>query len=175
MTDEEKKSDELRQMIITCAPSQHWSSRTPFDRNRRLWCSFAVRTEATGPWGTSNPLNFFFAGDTGLPPKFPLHQQIGDLGAVFGHCDPYQMVHRLGPDDIHGAAGGSWVWIVEVLPGPALTAVLIGARSGVVRIQMMRSVVGEIVIVCQIIVLIPLLGNNVTIRYRAGATDIVSA
>ena len=93
MTDEEKKSDELRQMIITCAPSQHWSSRTPFDRNRRLWCSFAVRTEEVGPWGTPNPLNFFFAGDTGLPPKFPLHQQIGD---------------RLGPFDLSAIPIGAY-------------------------------------------------------------------
>ena len=85
--------DELHQMTITCTPSQHWSSRTPFDRNRRLWCSFAVRTEETGPWGTSNPLNFFFAGDTGLPPKFPLHQQIGD---------------RLGPFDLSAIPIGAY-------------------------------------------------------------------
>ena len=85
--------DEILQMTITCTPSQHWSSRSPFDRNRRLWCSFAVRTEETGPWGTSNPLNFFFAGDTGLPPKFPLHQQIGD---------------RLGPFDLSAIPIGAY-------------------------------------------------------------------
>lgn len=92
-TSDDGNLDELHQMTITCTPSQHWSSRTPFDRNRRLWCSFAVRTEETGPWGKSNPLNFFFAGDTGLPPKFPLHQQIGD---------------RLGPFDLSAIPIGAY-------------------------------------------------------------------
>ena len=85
MTDEGTRAGEHREMLITCTPSQHWSSRTPFDRNRRLWCSFAVRTEESGARNAPNPLNFFFAGDTGLPPNFPLHQQIGD------RCGPFDL------------------------------------------------------------------------------------
>eukprot|EP00563_Minutocellus_polymorphus_P001671 CAMPEP_0181042854 /NCGR_PEP_ID=MMETSP1070-20121207/12382_1 /TAXON_ID=265543 /ORGANISM="Minutocellus polymorphus, Strain NH13" /LENGTH=769 /DNA_ID=CAMNT_0023121115 /DNA_START=36 /DNA_END=2345 /DNA_ORIENTATION=+ len=85
MIDDGAQAGEHREMLITCTPSQHWSSRTPFDRNRRLWCSFAVRTEETGTRAASSPLNFFFAGDTGLPPNFPLHQQIGD------RCGPFDL------------------------------------------------------------------------------------
>ena len=29
---------------VTCAPAQHWGCRNPFDRNIRLWCSWAVET-----------------------------------------------------------------------------------------------------------------------------------
>ena len=74
------------ELVITCAPAQHWCSRTPFDRNRRLWCSFAVHaTPATTLDSKSQTHSFYFAGDTGLPPEFPLHHQIGD---------------RLGPFDL---------------------------------------------------------------------------
>uniref|UniRef100_A0A6U3TFJ6 Metallo-beta-lactamase domain-containing protein n=1 Tax=Ditylum brightwellii TaxID=49249 RepID=A0A6U3TFJ6_9STRA len=88
-----QNSDEnkLVEMVITCAPAQHWCSRSPFDRNQRLWCSWAVKTTVTNPSTstktsssltssstTPSPLNFYFAGDTGLPQAFPLHRQIGD-------------------------------------------------------------------------------------------------
>jgi N-acyl-phosphatidylethanolamine-hydrolysing phospholipase D len=59
---------------LTCCPAQHWASRTFFDRNFRLWCSFAIFF----PHGT-----FFFGGDTALPSDFPLFEQISDyVGAV---------------------------------------------------------------------------------------------
>ena len=104
----------LESALITCAPSQHWCGRTPFDRNRRLWCSWAVQTnvnttnDLTSSHGKS--LNFYFSGDTGLPPVFPLHQQIGerlgpfDLAAIpigayapsffmsDSHCNPHEAV-----------------------------------------------------------------------------------
>ena len=83
-------------LLITCAPAQHWCSRTPFDRNRRLWCSFAVH--ATPSTSSSNALSpkthsFYFAGDTGLPPEFPLHDMIGD---------------RLGPFDLAAIPIGAY-------------------------------------------------------------------
>ncbi|KAL7530269.1 hypothetical protein ACHAWF_003313 [Thalassiosira exigua] len=80
------------ELLITCAPAQHWCSRTPFDRNRRLWCSFAVQaTPHSDP--TARPHSFYFAGDTGLPPEFPLHRQIGD---------------RLGPFDLSAIPIGAY-------------------------------------------------------------------
>lgn len=81
------------ELVVTCAPAQHWCSRSPFDRNRRLWCSFAVH--ATPAYSQSSPQThaFYFAGDTGLPPEFPLHQQIGD---------------RLGPFDISAIPIGAY-------------------------------------------------------------------
>lgn len=90
---QEEEKDEL---LITCAPAQHWCSRTPFDRNKRLWCSFAVHATtahvATEPGqqrrtpGSPRTYSFFFAGDTGLPSEFPLHHQIGDRLGPFDLC-----------------------------------------------------------------------------------------
>lgn len=54
---------------LTCCPAQHWASRTFFDRNFRLWCSFCLFL----PRGT-----FYFGGDSALPPEFPLFEQISE-------------------------------------------------------------------------------------------------
>lgn len=32
-------------LAITCVPSQHWSMRTPWDRNRRLWGGFVYESD----------------------------------------------------------------------------------------------------------------------------------
>lgn len=67
-------------LTITCCPASHWASRTMFDRNHRLWCSFAVES----------PLyRLFFCGDTGYPDTFPLFRQIADaLGPFDLSCIP---------------------------------------------------------------------------------------
>ncbi len=46
-------------MWITAVPAQHFSGRTPFDRDKTLWCGFMLQTE---------PLSIYFAGDTGKGP-----------------------------------------------------------------------------------------------------------
>ena len=46
---------------ITCVPAQHFSARTPWDRNRSLWCGFVVR---------SGGMTIYFAGDSGYSPQF---------------------------------------------------------------------------------------------------------
>jgi L-ascorbate metabolism protein UlaG (beta-lactamase superfamily) len=46
---------------ITATPAQHFSARTPFDRNRALWGGFIV-------WAGDQPL--YFAGDTGYASLF---------------------------------------------------------------------------------------------------------
>ena len=85
---------EKNQLIITCAPAQHWCSRSPFDRNKRLWCSFSVRaTPAPSHKQGARTHSFYFAGDTGLPHEFPLHHQIGD---------------RLGPFDLSAIPIGAY-------------------------------------------------------------------
>lgn len=47
---------------ITCLPAQHWTARTPFSRNRRLWSSWSVRTPAG---------SVYFGGDSGWFPGYP--------------------------------------------------------------------------------------------------------
>jgi L-ascorbate metabolism protein UlaG (beta-lactamase superfamily) len=46
---------------VTCVPAQHFSARTPFDRNRTLWCGFVLRTATE---------TVYFAGDSGYGPHF---------------------------------------------------------------------------------------------------------
>jgi N-acyl-phosphatidylethanolamine-hydrolysing phospholipase D len=107
-------------LTLTCAPAQHWCSRTPFDRNTRLWCSWAIHSTLAARDGDLERQNdgsfksFYFAGDTGYPEIFPLHQQIGDLLGPFdlsaipigaykprffmhdSHCDPHEalQIHK---------------------------------------------------------------------------------
>ena len=81
---------------IACTPARHFSARTPFDRNRTLWCGFAVRTSAA---------RFFYAGDTGLHPEFA---RIGERFGPFvisaipiGAYEPRWFMHpvHMNPDD----------------------------------------------------------------------------
>ena len=46
---------------MTAVPARHFSSRSPFDRDRTLWCGYVV----TGPSGS-----VYFAGDTGWGSHF---------------------------------------------------------------------------------------------------------
>jgi L-ascorbate metabolism protein UlaG (beta-lactamase superfamily) len=50
---------------VTCVPAQHFSARTPWDRDRTLWAGFVVE---------SGGAVVYFAGDTGYAPVF---EQIG--------------------------------------------------------------------------------------------------
>ncbi len=49
------------EVTVTLVPAQHFSARTPWDRNRTLWGAFIL----SGPAG-----NLFHAGDTGYGPHF---------------------------------------------------------------------------------------------------------
>jgi N-acyl-phosphatidylethanolamine-hydrolysing phospholipase D len=59
-------------LTLTATPAQHFSARTPLDRNRTLWCGWVV--EAAGR-------RVFFAGDTGYHPAF------GDIARSLGPFD----------------------------------------------------------------------------------------
>ena len=56
---EEARFGRLR---VTYVPAQHFSARTPWDRNRSLWGGFVVEAEDGG--------RVYFAGDSGLVPAF---------------------------------------------------------------------------------------------------------
>jgi len=92
-----------RRVRITCVPAQHFSARTPFDRNKSLWAGFVIDT-ASGP--------VYFAGDTGFGPFFqeirdrfgPMRLSLLPIGAYLPrwfmgpqHIDPQQAVdvHRI--------------------------------------------------------------------------------
>jgi L-ascorbate metabolism protein UlaG (beta-lactamase superfamily) len=55
------QSADWRGLPIHCVPAQHFASRTPFDRNRTLWCGWAVNARG----GT-----IYFGGDTGFGDLF---------------------------------------------------------------------------------------------------------
>jgi N-acyl-phosphatidylethanolamine-hydrolysing phospholipase D len=56
-------------IAITALPAVHFSSRTPFDRNRTLWCGFGIR---------SSGHHLHFAGDTGWGAVFePVGRRFG--------------------------------------------------------------------------------------------------
>jgi N-acyl-phosphatidylethanolamine-hydrolysing phospholipase D len=55
-------------------PAQHWTSRTPFDRQRRLWASWFL-------WAEGGP-RVYFAGDSGY---FDGYREIGE------RCGPFDL------------------------------------------------------------------------------------
>jgi N-acyl-phosphatidylethanolamine-hydrolysing phospholipase D len=59
------QSTNLGPLKLTSVPAQHFSMRTPFDRNRSLWCGWVIETPA-GP--------VYFAGCSGYSTDF---QKIG--------------------------------------------------------------------------------------------------
>ena len=67
----------VKGLTVVCLPTQHWSARTLWDQNRRLWAGWAV---------LGRERRFYFAGDTGY--YAPIFQEIGrrlgpfDLGAI---------------------------------------------------------------------------------------------
>ena len=66
------QSIELGAVRLTMGPAQHFSARTPFDRNRTLWGSFVIE----GDWP-----RVFFAADTGYWRHFE------EVRARFGAID----------------------------------------------------------------------------------------
>jgi L-ascorbate metabolism protein UlaG (beta-lactamase superfamily) len=57
---------------ITCVPAQHFSARTPWDRDKTLWCGYVVQLDG---------ITLYFAGDSGYGPHF------GEIGARFPSID----------------------------------------------------------------------------------------
>ncbi|HSG82445.1 MAG TPA: MBL fold metallo-hydrolase [Gemmatimonadota bacterium] len=96
---------------VTCTPAQHFSARTALDRNKTLWCGWAL---------ASGERRVFFAGDTGYHPKFgEIGERLGPFDVALlpvGAYEPrwfMQPVH-MNPEeavqayrDVTGQAGGS--------------------------------------------------------------------
>ncbi len=72
----------LRGLEVTCLPVQHWSNRTPWDKDHRLWSGWAL---------AGRDKRLFFAGDTGYYDGFR------EIGA------------RLGPFDLAAISIGAYL------------------------------------------------------------------
>ena len=74
----------LGDLTITALPAQHWTSRTPWDRQDKLWASWAITT----PGGRK----VYFGGDSGYFPGYPeIGERAGPFDAVLlpiGAYDP---------------------------------------------------------------------------------------
>jgi L-ascorbate metabolism protein UlaG (beta-lactamase superfamily) len=58
-------------LAVTCLPAVHFSGRGPFDRNRTLWCSFALASGSRKVW---------FGGDTAPGAVF---REVGERAGPF--------------------------------------------------------------------------------------------
>jgi L-ascorbate metabolism protein UlaG (beta-lactamase superfamily) len=65
---------EVRGLGITATPARHFSGRTPWDRNKSLWCGYAL---------VMGERRVLFAGDSAYHPAF------GEIGA---QCGPFDLV-----------------------------------------------------------------------------------
>jgi N-acyl-phosphatidylethanolamine-hydrolysing phospholipase D len=87
---------------VVCVPARHWSRRTPFGTNRRLWCGWVIRTGED-----RSETKVFYAGDTGYSSLFrevgtklgPFHAALLPVGAYrprwfmkSSHMDPEEAV-----------------------------------------------------------------------------------
>jgi N-acyl-phosphatidylethanolamine-hydrolysing phospholipase D len=66
------QSRQVRGLTLVCLPARHWSARTLWDQNRRLWASWAL---------LGHDRRLFFSGDTGYDAGFK------EIGARFGPFD----------------------------------------------------------------------------------------
>jgi L-ascorbate metabolism protein UlaG (beta-lactamase superfamily) len=95
---------------VVLTPAQHWSARTPWDRNATLWGGFAVRAPG---------FTFWYSGDTGYAP-------------IFG-----EIARRIGPIDLAAIPVGSYEprWFMKdqhANPEEAVRILLdVGAREGI--------------------------------------------
>jgi L-ascorbate metabolism protein UlaG (beta-lactamase superfamily) len=91
-------------VVLTAAPSQHFSGRGLKDRNATLWSSFAIRSPRH---------SVFFSGDTGLTTEYrSIREQLGPFDVVMleiGAFYPAWGDIHLGPDNAlmaHSMLGG---------------------------------------------------------------------
>ncbi len=82
-------------LTVHAVPAQHYSVRTPFDRNKSHWCGWVVKGERS----------FYYPGDTGLGEFF---MEVGhrhgpiDLAAIpIGCYSPEELIkqHHLNPEE----------------------------------------------------------------------------
>lgn len=101
----------LNGLVYTAVPAQHWSMRTLWDRNRSLWCGWAIEHSGFRAW---------FCGDTGYHPFLhDITQRLGpiDFAAIpIGAYEPrwFMAPHHIDP----GSAVKLWQHLDRPLAVP---------------------------------------------------------
>ncbi len=81
-----------RGMDVHCVPAQHFSARTPFDRNRTLWCGWVL------DHGEDAPEQIYFAADTGFGPLFArIRERFENLRLALLPIGAYEPEWFMGP------------------------------------------------------------------------------
>jgi L-ascorbate metabolism protein UlaG (beta-lactamase superfamily) len=76
-------------VTVHCSPAQHFSSRSLFDRDRALWCSFVIETPAG---------RIYFGADTGFGPHLlATKQRYGDFRLALLPIGAYEPRWFMGP------------------------------------------------------------------------------
>ena len=76
-----KGKDGNSSLEITGIPMQHWSNRNGFDKDKSLWCGFALKGAIMDGSGSGTSLNYLFSGDTGF------FDGLYDVGKRYGPFD----------------------------------------------------------------------------------------
>ena len=81
-------------ITLTAVPAQHWSMRTPWNRNRSLWCGWVFE---------GRKHRFWFSGDTGYSPELlTIPERLGKIDTAalpIGAYAPewFMAVHHMDP------------------------------------------------------------------------------
>jgi L-ascorbate metabolism protein UlaG (beta-lactamase superfamily) len=134
-------------LIVTAAPSQHFSGRSLKDRNRTLWSSFVIRGERHA---------VFFSGDTGLTTEYQaIRDRLGPFDLVMlevGAFHPAWGDIHLGPHNALEALGllgggaflpvhwGTFSLAMHAWDQPAEALLKLGPRAGA---QLLMPRLGE--------------------------------
>ncbi|MDG2523901.1 MBL fold metallo-hydrolase [Stenotrophomonas sp. HITSZ_GD] len=104
------QSYQAGQITFTATPAQHFSGRGLFDRDRRLWASWAIRTPS---------LNLFFSGDSGYFDGFAeIGRRLGPFDLTLVECGAYDPlwsgVHMLPEQTVQAHIDLRGRWLVPI-------------------------------------------------------------
>src|SRR5262249_48858762 len=135
------------ELTVTAAPSQHFSGRTPHDRNATSWSAMAVRSQRH---------SVFFSGDTGLTTEYAaIRERLGPFDLVMlevGAFHPAWGDIHLGPENALEALSllgggpflpihwGTFALAMHAWDQPAETLLALGPKRG---IQLVMPRLGE--------------------------------